>query len=107
MPTGQRRTERVDPSSPLSALSEAQRNSLFPLMADGPRVVEELTKRRPDKRTVLRWATPGVAGVRLRTVTVGRCRMTTREWLVQFWAAVDSARSSKSKEATRPGRGLA
>ena len=50
--------------SPLSALSEAERNALFPLMAEGPRVVEDLTKRRPDKRTALRWATRGVAGVR-------------------------------------------
>ena len=80
-------TNPIDPS-----LDDfVEESKLFPLAAEGPRVVQELTGRRPNQSTVLRWAARGVAGVRLNSVFVGRCRMTTKHWLMEFWKAIAEA----------------
>lgn len=84
----------------LSPLPEAEHDKLFPLLADGPRIVERLTSRRPDRTVIWRHATKGVAGVKLKTVSVGRTLMTTPRWLVEFWSHVDKARRAP-KAATR------
>ncbi len=86
-------------TSLLSALPEAEHDKLFPLLADGPKVVELLTGWRPHKTVLWRHARKGVAGVKLRTVSVGGRRvMCTPRWLVEFWAAVDAARRAPSKQ---------
>jgi hypothetical protein len=41
--------------------------------------------------TLWRWANRGLLGVRLRYVKIGRSPYTTREWLLQFFAAVADA----------------
>lgn len=65
---------------------------LIPL-ADVPRI---LPPRRGGKRIhpscVFRWASEGVLGCKLRWISMGRCRVTRREWLEEFFAQVAAAR---------------
>ncbi|MCB9882223.1 MAG: DUF1580 domain-containing protein [Planctomycetes bacterium] len=86
----------------VDALDEGKRDQLFKLLA-GSSIVEELTGNRPHRSALHRWASKGVAGVRLQTVCVGRCRYTTRRWLIEFFAAVDLAR--REGEASSSGEG--
>ena len=82
-------------TSLLSVLPENEHDRLFPLMAQGPAIVEKLTGRRPHRSLLWRHATKGIQGVRLKTVSVGRTLMTTPRWIVAHWAAVDRARRGK------------
>ena len=81
----------------LSVLPETEHDRLFPLMAGAPAVYEKLTGRRPHRSLVWRHATQGVAGVKLRTVSVGGTLMTTPRWIVQHWADVDAARRAPTR----------
>ena len=46
---------------------------------------------RPHKNTIVRWATKGVYGVKLKTVRFGGKRLTRRVWVEQFNRAVMGA----------------
>ena len=87
--------------SVLARLPEAERDQLFALLAEGPKVFQRLTGRRPHKSLLWRHARDGVHGVRLPTVTVGRTMMTTARWLVEHWAAVDEARRAGESHPSR------
>ena len=67
-------------------------DELFPLLREGPKVVDELTGDRPHKSTLLRHASTGVRGTKLETISRGRTMLSTRRWLIEFWAQVDAAR---------------
>lgn len=75
----------------VDALPEAERDELFPLQR-APAVVEALGGSRPHVSAPRRWARSGVRGAVLRTVTQGRALLTTRRWLLEFFAEVDRAR---------------
>ena len=75
----------------LSVLPESEHDRLFPLMADGAAVYAKLTGRRPHRSLLWRHAIKGIAGVKLRTVRVGRTFMSTPRWVVEHWTAVDAA----------------
>lgn len=85
----------VGPGSPLDAMSAEQRGRLFALLKNGPAVTEELCGRRVHRATLLRWAIAGSHGIRLKTVSIGRCRHTSREWLLSFWAALGEVRDAQ------------
>ncbi|MBK9387378.1 MAG: DUF1580 domain-containing protein [Planctomycetes bacterium] len=55
------------------------------------------------KATVIRWATTGCSGVRLRTVCLGRIRCTTQAWLTEFGEQVEAAHLQRQLEER--GRG--
>ena len=80
---------------------ETVEDRLFPLVAQCPSVVKKLTGRKPDRRTVIRWAVNGCAGVKLKTVTMGRTRLTRRSWLLAFFERTDKARSKPPAPAKR------
>ena len=85
-------------NSARALLEAVERGGLFPLLEQGPKVTASLCRgRRPHRTSVLRWSIRGLYGVRLKTVMVGRCRHTTKEWLVQFWHDVDEARTRRDK----------
>ncbi len=89
----------------LSVLPENEHDKLFPLMAQAPALYEKLSGRRPHRSLVWRHATKGVEGVTLRTVSVGRCLMTTARWIVEHWAAVDAARRKPKAKKRQAGKG--
>ncbi len=89
----------------LCVLPDEEHDRLIRLLKDGPPVVEKLTGRRPDRSVLWRQSVRGIAGVTLKTVSVGRCLMTTPRWLVEFWVAVDAARRKKRGKQVRPRRG--
>lgn len=78
-------------ASLLAAVDVGALDALFPLQR-GTTVVEELTGLSPGRSALHRWRAEGIAGVKLQTVTVGRVQMTTRRWLIEWFAAVDAAR---------------
>ena len=84
-------------TSLLSVLPESEHDRLIPLMADAPAIYEKLTSRRPHRSLVWRHATKGVGGIKLKTVSVGRTRMTTPRWIVKHWEAVDAARRAPKR----------
>lgn len=86
----------------LLALPEADRDRLWPLLSDGPAVMERLTGRRPHRSLLLRHARRGVLGVTLRTVCVGRTQMSCARWLVEHWLAVDAARRAAREVSAAP-----
>lgn len=63
--------------------------------------IRSVADRKVDWRTVLRWATKGLRGERLRVVSVGGARHTTERWLRDFFARVESARQ-RAADARRP-----
>ena len=89
----------------LLAHPEATWDQLFPLR-EGSAVVASLTGRSPDSSAIHRWASRGIAGQKLQTITVGRRRYTTRRWLLDWFVAVDSAhreaQARRSRHATQP-----
>lgn len=89
------RVVQVGPGSPLDAMSAEHRGRLFALLRHGPTVCEELCGRRVHRATLLRWALAGSHGVKLRTVSVGRARHTSREWLLSFWTALSEVRDAQ------------
>jgi hypothetical protein len=78
----------------LDAIDEADRDRLVAL-GRAARIVEEMTSRTTRRGSVQRWAAQGIRGIRLRTVTVGRTRYTTRRWLLEFFVVVDAARMQR------------
>lgn len=63
--------------------------------------LEEASRCLPDSphtSTLYRWAERGRRGVRLRCVSVGHKRYTTRQWLKDFLVCLDAARRSDSTE---------
>jgi hypothetical protein len=57
---------------------------------------------RPDQSTLWRWRNRGVRGVRLETVLVGGRRMTSRQALNRFFAAVNAAADGKPVRTETP-----
>ena len=88
----------------LARLPDEDRDRIFPLLADGPRIFATLTGRRPHRTLLWRHAEDGVHGVRLKTITVGRTMMCHPRWLIEHWAAVDEARRESSKTEEKPKR---
>lgn len=82
----------------LNVLPPDEHDRLFPLMAKGAAVYEKLSGRRPSKALVWRHARKGVAGVMLKTVSVGGTMMTTPRWIVEHWAAIDTARRAPKRQ---------
>jgi Protein of unknown function (DUF1580) len=84
----------------LAAVDPALIDQLVPVHK-APPVIDELTGDRPHASAPQRWASKGLVGVRLDTVTVGRRRLTTRRWLIEFFAAVDEARRNRPAPPSR------
>jgi hypothetical protein len=82
----------------LSVLPESEHDRLIALLADGPAMYEKLSGRRPHRSLVWRHAKRGVAGVTLKTVSVGGTLMTTARWIVEHWEAVDAARRAPKRK---------
>ncbi|MBL8899936.1 MAG: DUF1580 domain-containing protein [Planctomycetes bacterium] len=72
-------------------------------LSDVPSLLPQLRGRSLHPATIIRWATAGCSGVRLRTVCLGRIRCTTRAWLTEFAEEVDASRMHRQQE--RRGRG--
>ena len=87
----------------LAALPAQEHTRLVRLLSEAPHVVARLIPgaKPPHKATMLRALTRGIRGVRLRTVTRGRTRMTCAKWIAEFWLAVDEARRSGRKAGAR------
>lgn len=58
-------------------------------------LVHERTGRRPAFCTIARWASRGVAGIRLDTLCVGRKSFTTARSLEEFFRQVAQARLAR------------
>ncbi len=82
----------ADPDSPLASLDDRTRTALFELVAEGPSVLEEFIGKRHHSRTLLRWALKGVGTVKLKSVTAGRKRYTSRAWLLRFFEESEAER---------------
>ena len=63
-------------------------NDTFPL-TQAARLVPGRGGKSPHVNTLFRWAGRGVRGVRLRTRLIGGQRMTTQQWLAEFFAAIN------------------
>ncbi len=73
-------------------------NSNQPLMrrlSASTATVEQITGERPHVATMHRWATRGLAGVKLRTIYAGGHRRTTEPWIRDFFAAVTAAKDGR------------
>ena len=66
---------------------DLSREELFPLT----RAAEFVPGRRPNASTIYRWVLKGIRGVRLETLLVGGCRLTSREALERFFRATTVA----------------
>jgi len=53
---------------------------------------------RPSVVSLWRWRLRGIAGVKLRFVTVGRKPLVTREWLREFIIKSSEARQAKNEQ---------
>lgn len=93
-------------SVPLRAAAneQAQQLDLIPL-AEVPRI---LPPRAGGKRIhpscVFRWASHGILGCRLRWISMGRCRVTRREWLEEFFSRVAAARDDIRGDVAKIGK---
>ena len=67
--------------------------------------VPGLLPTQPSRATVFRWAQLGVAGVKLRLVSVGATRCTTEAWLSSFFEGIEKARRTTAPIAARTKRG--
>lgn len=77
---------------------------LIPL-SEVPRHLPKRGKKRIHVSTVFRWAIHGVAGVKLRTVRMGRQKCTTEQWLMEFAeeiAQTEIAQTASTDEAQPP-----
>lgn len=72
------------------------KQKLHPLVA----AVEGATGRRPNVRTIMRWAAKGQAGIRLRTKMLGGRRVCSIEDVEAFVNAVTEARDGKLPDET-------
>lgn len=61
----------------------------------------------PSPTTMWRWCTRGVRGVRLRSVKVGRSRMTSEEALQEFISNLNPEATSEDSAQTRETRSSA
>lgn len=87
------------PPAEAPAVDAAQ---LIPL-AKVPQLKWMPTRRRRKRlalSTVYRWSGPGVRGVKLRTVCVGGCRCTTKDWLWAFFNALAGGPAAADRPAT-------
>lgn len=69
----------------------------YVLLRDVPQQLSACLSVHP--ATVYRWASSGIAGVRLRCASLGGRRATTREWLQEFFDAVEIARDRAQRRA--------
>lgn len=90
-------------STVLAALPAAEHERLVSLLSEAPHTVARLIpgSKAPHKATLLRAVIRGIRGVKLRTITRGRTRMTCARWIAEFWLAVDEARRSGRKAGAR------
>ena len=62
-------------------------------LADVPKEIRWLPRRRTGKKhhisTIFRWASRGVRGIRLETISVGGTKCTSEEALKRFFARLD------------------
>lgn len=62
--------------------------------------LEQRFGRRPNVATIWRWATKGIRGVRLQTLSLGRYRYTNKRALEQFIAETSAAMSGRHGTAS-------
>lgn len=77
--------------------------------ADATALLPTHRGRKLSEKTVRRWMTRGSGGVVLRHLRGPRGMMTTHDWLLEFFEAVDAARRESEETPpprTRPGRRL-
>ncbi len=92
-------------STLLGVVPADDRSRPFRLFAEGPRVIERLFGLRCHAVTLWRWATEGMVGVKLQTVSAGRALVSTPEWVCQFWDQVDVARRKPTAKKRQAGKG--
>ena len=69
-------------------------------IADAAELVGIRKSRRPTHyQTVRGWMVDGLRGVRLRSVMRGGCRMTTQQWLSEFFDVLNNAREREIANA--------
>lgn len=78
---------------------------LVPLAAVPDLVPPSANGRRIHISAPHRWVARGIAGVRLRVVSLGGRRMTTARWLAEFAAAVAAAREPTPAPTRRRANG--
>lgn len=95
----------ADVATILSVLPQQEHTRLVSLMEDAPRLIERLVpgERAPHRSTLLRAATRGIQGVRLRVCCQGRRRMTCAAWLARFWMEVAAAKLAPVPVRSRRG----
>lgn len=91
-------------SAILANVPAEEHDRLFKLLDEGPRIVESLSGRRPHKSALHRMEHDGSLGIRLQTVTIAGCRMSTARWLATYWVAVDAARRAMVDAKQKPRR---
>ena len=96
----------ADVATILSVLPEQEHTRLVSLMEDAPRLIERLVpgERAPHRSTLLRAATRGIRGIRLRVCCQGRRRMTCATWVARYWLEVAAAKMAPVPVARRGGR---
>lgn len=62
---------------------------LIPL-SQAPALVEQITGNRPHRLTIDRWCKKGTRGVKLKSTFVGGYRLTSAEWLDDFFAEINN-----------------
>jgi hypothetical protein len=75
-------------------------------LAEAAGWLERRFGRRPNVASIWRWATKGVKGVRLATISLGRFRYTTETALQQFLAGTSRGDAGRDDGATY-GAGMA
>ena len=78
---------------------EADPSGLIPLEAV-PDLLPTRRGRKHHKSSIFRWASKGLHGTRLRSVSVGGTRATTRAWLLDFFEAVAQAEDAVTGSTT-------
>ena len=77
------------------AMCEADDTRMVPMRAV-PGLVDSMTGQLPHDSTIKRWRKHGVAGVRLKVLTVGGRYVTCRDWITQFFESVAEAKLRKA-----------
>jgi hypothetical protein len=89
----------------INRMSNKRMSSYIPLN-DVPRTVADMFGiEEPHVKTVGRWATSGLSGLVLQTLKVGSRRITTLEWLMDFFERRSGQTSGDEAEPklSRPG----
>jgi hypothetical protein len=98
------RKEKAAPPPPVLSLGDLDRlrEDYFPLDRV-PNLIPPLRRDRPvNVSTVYRWTNEGCKGVRLRYVTLASKRFTTREWLAEFFAAMNGQDAATEDARSMP-----